>query len=166
VSHTDADLVHAVREGRRREFAAFGWEAEVPDPQAEETFERSTLDRAVADGGAHAHLAALYRRLLRLRREEPALVPGAAGVVVASDDVAGWIRLDLTRDGARGLVALFNLAGEARAVPLGAGRWETVMATDDRAFGGRGAHGRIDFATAGSLAHLPPHAAELFAEQR
>ena len=34
----------AVREGRRKEFEAFGWGDDVPDPQSEETFHRSRLD--------------------------------------------------------------------------------------------------------------------------
>jgi maltooligosyltrehalose trehalohydrolase len=33
ISHSDADLVEAVRRGRREEFAAFGWSQEPPDPQ-------------------------------------------------------------------------------------------------------------------------------------
>ena len=37
--HPEPDLAKAVREGRRKEFAAFGWKPEdIPDPQAPETF--------------------------------------------------------------------------------------------------------------------------------
>lgn len=43
VSHTDKALVQAVREGRKKEFAAFGWKGEVPDPQDEQTFRRCIL---------------------------------------------------------------------------------------------------------------------------
>jgi 1,4-alpha-glucan branching enzyme len=43
--HQDSELARAVTEGRRREFAAFGWRSEdVPDPQGRETFERSKLN--------------------------------------------------------------------------------------------------------------------------
>jgi maltooligosyltrehalose trehalohydrolase len=42
--HRDAELGRAVSEGRRREFATFGWRPqEIPDPQAAETFARSKL---------------------------------------------------------------------------------------------------------------------------
>ena len=41
VSHGDPALVEAVRKGRAEEFARFGWGAEIPDPQSEETFGRS-----------------------------------------------------------------------------------------------------------------------------
>src|SRR3546814_4248273 len=37
--HQDPDLARAVSEGRRREFASFGWAPDdVPDPQAPATF--------------------------------------------------------------------------------------------------------------------------------
>ena len=37
--HPEPDLAKAVREGRRQEFAAFGWKPEdIPDPQTPETF--------------------------------------------------------------------------------------------------------------------------------
>ena len=43
-AHEDNELGAKVREGRRSEFAAFGWEpAGIPDPQSLETFDRSRL---------------------------------------------------------------------------------------------------------------------------
>ena len=38
ISHSDAELIEAVRRGRQREFAAFQWQGEVPDPQDGRTF--------------------------------------------------------------------------------------------------------------------------------
>ncbi|RYY61327.1 MAG: malto-oligosyltrehalose trehalohydrolase, partial [Chitinophagaceae bacterium] len=43
VSHTDPELAIAVREGRKKEFAAFHAQGEAPDPVSEETFLRSKL---------------------------------------------------------------------------------------------------------------------------
>jgi maltooligosyltrehalose trehalohydrolase len=69
-SHTDPALAEAVRQGRRREFASFGWAPEdVPDPQAAETFERSRLDWRELDDDAHADLLKWHRALIALRRE-------------------------------------------------------------------------------------------------
>jgi maltooligosyltrehalose trehalohydrolase len=62
--HVDPAIAEATREGRRREF---GFAGEVPDPQAEETFLRSKLDRSQADEALREH----YRRLLALRRKLP-----------------------------------------------------------------------------------------------
>lgn len=73
VSHGDPALVEAVRAGRLREFASFGWKGTIPDPQAAETFERSRLNWDLQRAGEHARLRAYYKTLLRLRRELPAL---------------------------------------------------------------------------------------------
>jgi maltooligosyltrehalose trehalohydrolase len=74
VSHTEPDLIEAVRTGRRREFAYFAKDGlEAPDPQAVETFERSKLDWDLREVGQHATIRALYGELFRLRREVPAL---------------------------------------------------------------------------------------------
>lgn len=73
VSHGDPDLVKAVQEGRAREFKSFNWNGEVPDPQAESTFERSKLNHHLKETEPHAGMLGWYRELLRTRREVPAL---------------------------------------------------------------------------------------------
>jgi maltooligosyltrehalose trehalohydrolase len=72
VDFFDAGLVAAVREGRKREFEMAGGD-DPPDPQSEETFRRSKLNRDLRTGGRHKALWDFYRALLRLRRESPAL---------------------------------------------------------------------------------------------
>jgi maltooligosyltrehalose trehalohydrolase len=58
----------ATREGRKREFERFAaFAGDVPDPQAQGTFERSKLDRS----GGDDRLRACYRELLSLRRGLP-----------------------------------------------------------------------------------------------
>jgi maltooligosyltrehalose trehalohydrolase len=74
VSHTDADLVAAVRAGRRDEFKSFQWEHEVPNPQAEETFQESKLRWENRLAGRHRVMLEFYRRLLELRRGIPHMV--------------------------------------------------------------------------------------------
>jgi maltooligosyltrehalose trehalohydrolase len=68
VSHGDPDLVEAVRQGRRREFSAFAWQGEVPDPQAEETFLRSKLNWELGHAGHHQVLRRWYQTLSHLRK--------------------------------------------------------------------------------------------------
>ena len=61
----------AVRDGRRREFAAFfDHVEEIPDPLDETTFIRSRLDWHELDQPEHAACLARTRRLLRLRAEQ------------------------------------------------------------------------------------------------
>jgi maltooligosyltrehalose trehalohydrolase len=73
ISHSDPSLVEAVRRGRREEFASFKWEGEVPDPQAENTFLHSKLSIDLHAQGNHRILYEFYRKLIRLRKELPAL---------------------------------------------------------------------------------------------
>lgn len=64
----DSHLREAVREGRAREFAAFGWK-EVPDPCSEETFEHSKLNWNLVKKKKHACLFKLYRDLMLFRKK-------------------------------------------------------------------------------------------------
>ena len=88
-----AELGRAVSEGRRREFAGFGWDpAGVPDPQARATFERSKLDWSEVSQPPHSEVLDWYRRLLALRRHIPALAdPRLARTDVTFDENAGWL---------------------------------------------------------------------------
>jgi len=73
VHHGDDALIEAVRIGRKEEFAAFGWNGEIPDPQDEETFLRSRPDPALRKSGNHALLLELHRELIRIRKIDPVL---------------------------------------------------------------------------------------------
>ncbi len=78
----DDELGRAVSEGRRSEFASFGWSPEeVPDPQDPATFERSRLDWDERTSGHHADLLAWHRRLIAFRRSHPELTDGRLDLV-------------------------------------------------------------------------------------
>ena len=141
VSHSDATLVEAVRTGRRTEFESFGWGEGVPDPQAEETFRNSMLDRTRAERPEHAAVFALYRDLVALRAEEPTLRPDSADVRVEHAD--GCITLlRVPRDGrAQASLAVFNCTAESRDIALpehATARWLLRLSTDAPGYGGEG----------------------------
>jgi maltooligosyltrehalose trehalohydrolase len=72
--HDDPEMARLVSDGRKREFAAFGWDpSEVPDPEKKETFLRSKLNWNEVSQGRHVEMLAWYRELIRLRRSTPAL---------------------------------------------------------------------------------------------
>jgi maltooligosyltrehalose trehalohydrolase len=64
-SHSDHDLIEAVRRGRAEEFDDFAWHGEPPDPHDEETFQRSKLTRK-----HDKSLRKLYKELFAFRREK------------------------------------------------------------------------------------------------
>ncbi len=67
-SHGDPALVESVRRGRREEFAAFGWQESVPDPQDEETYRGSHLNLALKRDEPHRTLYRLYQELIQIRK--------------------------------------------------------------------------------------------------
>jgi maltooligosyltrehalose trehalohydrolase len=73
VSHTDRELIEAVRKGRKEEFAAFHADGEAPDPQSETTFEQSKLNWESLDKGQHKTMLHYYKTLIALRKKLPAL---------------------------------------------------------------------------------------------
>jgi len=139
VSHTDPDLIDAVRRGRREEFAAFAWQGEAPDPQAEETFRDSTIDLDLAhDGGDHQEMFSLYRELLALRRCLPVLHDPSGGEVAATL-VPGRQAVALHRRGPFGeVIVAANADDQAVEVvlPTAAGDWVERFTTAGRHHGG------------------------------
>ena len=122
----DKELGEAITEGRRREFADFGWAAdEVPDPQDVATFERSRLPWQEREREPHRAVLDWHRRLIRLRRAIPALTDGdRSRVRVAHDDDGRWLRMD------RGPVTVAcNFGKERTRIPLGVDRREVLLAS-------------------------------------
>ena len=122
--HRDAALGRAVSEGRRNEFASFGWSPEdVPDPQDPATFQRSLLDWSEVGRAEHAVMLEWYRTLLQLRRTLPDLRDPLAPVETEWDDDEGWLvatrgRVAVAANLGAGTVKL-DETGELRAVSSG-----------------------------------------------
>jgi len=89
-------MARAVREGRRREFAAFGWKPEdIPDPGIRETFQRSKLCWDEAGKGHHEEMLAWCRRLIALRRASTSLNDGDLHHVrVSFDESDRWLVME------------------------------------------------------------------------
>jgi maltooligosyltrehalose trehalohydrolase len=102
----DQELGPLVSKGRREEFRHFrafsdpAALAQIPDPQALETFTRSRLLWEERTQGDHARVLDLYQRLLRLRREDPVLAN------------AGREGLDARAEGQVLLVRRWSTSGE------------------------------------------------------
>jgi maltooligosyltrehalose trehalohydrolase len=114
-SHPEPELARATAEGRKKEFADHGWDAdEIPDPQDPQTFQRSKLDWDEVDTGEHARLLQIYRDLIALRRSETDLAdPWLDHMVIDYDEEGRWIVMR------RGQLAIAcNLGAESVAVPF------------------------------------------------
>jgi maltooligosyltrehalose trehalohydrolase len=73
VSHSDHDLVEAVRKGRKEEFKDFHLEGEFKDPFSQETFNQCILKWEKRQEGKNKALLELHQHLIQLRRTIPAL---------------------------------------------------------------------------------------------
>ena len=108
--HEEDDLARSVSEGRVREFAGFGWDAdEIPDPQAAATVEVSRLRWSELDEAEHARVLAWYQALTTLRRNLDWSQRTAWPQVDEIDDV-----LMVTYDD---IVVAANLSGQERPAP-------------------------------------------------
>lgn len=92
----EPDLAKLVSEGRKKEFAAFGWDPEkIPNPEDRETFLRSRLNWEEASRSPHAEMLEWYRVLIRLRKSTPALNNGEPGNTrVNYDGEKRWLRIE------------------------------------------------------------------------
>ncbi|MDP9405672.1 MAG: malto-oligosyltrehalose trehalohydrolase [Actinomycetota bacterium] len=131
-SHPEPELAEAVRRGRREEFASFasfGESADVPDPQDPATVDRSRIDWARADSERGRAWRDLWRRLLALRRSEPALGNGRRDLVevlTVDGEVLALVRRD---DGGSAVLVVANLSGDERVLALPDGRWRRLLDT-------------------------------------
>ena len=74
--HEDEDLRKKVAEGRKQEFAAFGFSGDVPNPEEPETYENSKLPWEEQNEGKHAEMLAWVKSLIKVRRSHTGLNDG------------------------------------------------------------------------------------------
>ncbi len=128
------ELRNAVREGRKRDFSAFGFGDDVPAPEDPATFEASKLNWEELDQPAHHDMLHWYRSLIHLRRKTLALNLGdPSRMEVQSNEEGRWIYTD------RGDIrTVINFADAMTRFPMPAG-CELMLSSDaapDRVDGG------------------------------
>ena len=167
VSHTDPELVEAVRRGRAEEFAGFAWTGEAPDPQAPETFEESRIDPSARGREPGRSMHALYAELLRLRREVPALAQLDPGAVRTQVDRAANALIVRRRhpDGDAVLVLAFART-PADITSMPPGLWCRALDTSNARWGGSavGHPDRVEIPPRGGRLAAAARSASLFLE--
>lgn len=143
------ELGKLVTEGRRKEFAGFDifhddfLRESIPDPQAEETFTGSKL--RLEERERNAGIYALYRELLRMRREDEVLQHNdwqkthAFALTAEMVAVQRWW-------GTKQRLMLANFGPEVRLsvqdveafAPFASRPWKLLLSTTDEAYGGSG----------------------------
>ncbi len=165
VSHSDPDLVEAVRQGRKAEFAGFAWQGEPRDPQAEETFLRSRLNVELRHGDDHGTLLRFYQALLRLRREVAALAfLSKEQMSVMADEEANILCVRRWHQGDEVALALcFSQTDVPTKLQVPPGRWSKLLDSSDAAWLGPGSESPEDLDSRGSMnLVLRPRSAVLY----
>ncbi|MGH7830852.1 MAG: DUF3459 domain-containing protein, partial [Candidatus Binatia bacterium] len=140
VSHSDPELVEAVRRGRKEEFAGFRWQGEIPDPQDRQTFTSAKLNHGLRQKDRHRLLHDFYRELIRLRKQIPALARSSKETM----DVIGYEedRVLLVRRWADGgevfMISNFGDKQTAVSLPVPEGRWQKLLDSTDERWHGTG----------------------------
>ncbi len=112
---SDAGLGKAITEGRKREFAEFGWKADkIPDPQSVDTFLKSKLKWEEIKDEPHKSMLEWYKSLIQLRKTHPELKNGNfKDTEVSLDESRQWIKIT------RGhIIIIANFASNSQQVPL------------------------------------------------
>jgi maltooligosyltrehalose trehalohydrolase len=140
VSHSDPELIEAVRKGRKEEFSGFQWEGEIPDPQDEMTYLRSKINLDLRFDGKHKTLMEFYKMLIKLRGEIPALFYlGKKGIRIEGleKEKAIVIRREYEEDR---VIGLFNFNDKPIKIQtvIEKGRWQKIIGSASEEWGGLG----------------------------
>ena len=170
IEHGDPDLVEAVRQGRRQEFAHFGWNPEeIPDPQDSATFERSRLRRETLND-RQASLLRWTNALIRLRKTEPSLGVGngtsRTHQVWTFEDEQVLVMHRWTRDNGASLVVCgFNTSPVTVTLFEPYGTWLRCLDSMDKEFGGSGQGSmptNLSVSPQGTSVSIPTYGAAVF----
>ncbi len=143
-------LAAAVREGRRREFAAFRWAGDPPDPQAEETYRKSRLSPPHALSPSQRQRRAYCRELLHVRQENRGSARDWPRVRSGSDAPGDWLSVRFAPAQGGGLLVAALPRGEGPVpVPMPAGPWKKRLDSEEPRWGGPGPLAPAEFPGSG-----------------
>ena len=171
IEHGDPQLIEAVRQGRRQEFAHFGWkEEDIPDPQDAATFERSRVRPGHRHDTQKEAMLRWTKSLIEVRRSLSSL--GAEDSVRKRHQT--WHHqsaqvLLVHRRGLGGQEALlvlgFNTAPVTLTIHEPQGAWNLHLDSSAKEFAGSGQEGMPRHMTinrSGALLPIPQFMAGLY----
>ena len=163
--HSDKPLIEAVKKGRQLEFAALHRRGKMRDPQAEETFLSAKLHQELSRSGRHKILFELYRELLRLRKEIPALADLNKNHLRARVFEKRGLLLVTRRCEESQTLALYNFSRYPRSVTakLHPGCWRNRLDTSLKKWSGPGSRAPERIYSKGQLVlEIGPNSCVLF----
>ncbi|MGY3215061.1 malto-oligosyltrehalose trehalohydrolase [Mucilaginibacter sp. HD30] len=135
VSHTDPDLVEAVRKGRKEEFKNFMNEGEAPDPQAEDTFANSKLQWNVIKQEPHQTMFNYYKALIKLRKTNTILKNNNRETIHITVNQPQKVLILKRWNAEQELLCLFNFSDKPESVNL-SGNWTLLFESSAKQWNG------------------------------
>jgi maltooligosyltrehalose trehalohydrolase len=140
VSHSDPELIEAVRKGRKEEFSAFQWEGEIPDPQDVMTFLRSKVSLDRRHHEKHKTLFEFYKMLIKLRKDVPSfscLDKKGMQIETFKGEKAILIKREYGEDR---VISIFNFNDKPVRIEtlIEKGRWQKIFGSASEEWGGMG----------------------------
>lgn len=129
IQSSDGKFASDVYDGRMREFSRFGWGKDTPDPNSQETFERSVIDWRSADSSTGRAFQEFYRELIRIRKTFLAAKRNDFNAVIGDDRV---LRMRYGRE----VLLVSSLRDEEIPFDPGDGSWSVEFSSEWREFGG------------------------------
>jgi maltooligosyltrehalose trehalohydrolase len=160
VSHSDQELIEAIRRGRKEEFSAFQWEGTFPDPQDEMTFLRSKIDLDLRHHEKHHSLLEFYRTLIQLRKEMPSLSSlDKRGIKIEAFEGEKAILMK-RHCGEDQVIEVFNFSDKPIRIEttIDKGNWQRVIGSACEEWGGIGTLAPESIVSSGSEMILVLHA--------
>ena len=138
VSHSDPELVKAVREGRKREFEYFydRGEGEFLDPLSEETFNESKLNWDFKKEPKKNAMWGFYKKLITLKKSGIFKILSNKNKQIEFSEEQHYIKINAKED--QILFAVFNFKEEILESELPGGNfdWKLVISSAGKEWGG------------------------------
>ncbi len=138
VSHSDPELIEAVRNGRSKEFKAFQTDSEVPDPQSEQTFLNSKLRWDTLDQKSHLPIFEYYKDLIKLRKENPVLKnQDRSGLKATASESMQMLEVHRKFE-EQELICFLNFSGSEQKIQIPDNKegWSLIFDSSSAAYGG------------------------------
>lgn len=164
-SHSNPELVEAVRKGRREEFADFRWHGDPPDPQDEAAYLRSKLNHDLRGEGHHRVLLDFYGELIRFRKDTPSLssLSKDAMQVSGQEDIRVVVVRRWSDRGEAAAIFHFGKSTTLATVLLPTGVWHKRIDASEERWHGPGSSIQPTMTSNGQVSlSLPPETFVLF----
>jgi maltooligosyltrehalose trehalohydrolase len=141
ISHSDPELIKAVKTSKEKEFKAAGFAGEAYDPDEVSTFSKSKVNWERQYQGLHAVLWQFYQHLIQLRRTHPALKKLDKNCLqVFSRETEKLIFIHRTSQDKQVFYVLnFNIQPITCEIELPLGLWQKILDSADLRWNGPGA---------------------------